>query len=101
MLQSENEGPACHDARPASFSYDSGHKPFLDLQAQGPTFRRTCHLYIAQGGRIAGKCVGPCRSQLGTHQGEEMEDWWLQPQSEPTEQQTQEYFLRGTINWGE
>ena len=74
MLRSGNVGPTYHDARLASFSCDNGHKPSLDPQAQGPTFRRTFPLYIVLEGRIAGKCVGPCHSWLGTRQGEETED---------------------------
>jgi hypothetical protein len=100
MPQSENEGRECRDARLASFSYDNGHKLSPDLQAQGPTSRRTSHLYIALGGRIAGKYVGPCRLQLGTHQGEGMEYQLLQPQSEPMERRTQACSLKGPINLG-
>lgn len=91
MLQFGNEDRACRDARLASFSYDNGRKLSPDLQAQGPTSRHTSHLYIALGGRIAGKCVDPCRLQLGTHQGEEMEDYLLQPQCEPMGRRTQAY----------
>jgi len=74
MLKPGNVGPAYHDARLASFSCDNGHKLSLDPQAQDPTSRRIFLLYIVLHGRIGGKFVGPCHSQLGTHQGEEMED---------------------------
>ncbi len=74
MLKAANAGPACRDAPLASFSCDSGHKQSLGPRAQDPTSRRTFLLYIVLDGRIAGKCVVPCHSQLGTRQGEETED---------------------------